>query len=294
MDFQLKTLNIDIQVTRIANLHYFEFTKQYNSFKDRHPFKELVYVDSGVINIESELYSGKLSDGQIIIHKNNELHSLSTDDNSPQVIIIGFECDTDRLDSFSERTYTLSPDQKAVLSDIVKVGRDVFLPPYDVPNQTDMKKRPNQKFGSEQLLKSKLEMFLIELIQDLDAPVPKLILEKPDKKTENIYTYIIDHYNEKITLDDLCFLFTTNKTTICNNFKNSYGDTIVDFINKIRIKHAKKLLRQGEMNLTEVSNRVGFSSIHYFCRIFKVVENQTPTQYIKTIKSRLENNFTSN
>ena len=293
MDFQLKTLNIDIQVTRIANLHYFEFTKQYNSFMDRHPFMELVYVDNGSINIESELYCGQLSDGQLIIHRNNELHSLSSGGNPSQVIIIGFECDTDRLNSFSEKTYSLSAEQKAALSDIVKIGRDVFIPPYDVPNLKDMKKRPDPKFGSEQLLKSKLEIFLIELIQSLDAPVPKLILETPDKKTESIYAYIIDHYNEKITLDDLCFLFTTNKTTICNNFKKSYGDTIVDFINKIRIKHAKKLLRGGEMNLTEVATRVGFSSIHYFCRIFRVVENQTPTQYISTIKSKHSNNYSS-
>lgn len=90
-----------------------------------------------------------------------------------------------------------------------------------------------------------------------------------------------------MSLSELCFLFGTNKTTLCSKFRAVYGETVISYINKLKIKEAKKLLRKGEYNFTEISAIVGFSSVHYFSRIFKQYENQSPTSYIKTIKSRL-------
>jgi AraC-like DNA-binding protein len=46
-------------------------------------------------------------------------------------------------------------------------------------------------------------------------------------------------------------------------------------------------MRSGRYNLTEISSMVGFSSVHYFSRIFKQYEKISPANYIKTIKSRL-------
>ena len=80
----------------------------------------------------------------------------------------------------------------------------------------------------------------------------------------------------------------TNKTIICKSFKEAYGDTVINYINKLRIKNAKKLMRQGELNLTQLSARVGFSSIHYFSKLFKGYEKMSPSEYLDTIKSRLE------
>lgn len=56
----------------------------------------------------------------------------------------------------------------------------------------------------------------------------------------------------------------------------------------LRIKKAKALLRKNELSVTEISDKLGFSSIHYFCRIFKKMTGNSPKNYIKTIRSRLE------
>ena len=47
-------------------------------------------------------------------------------------------------------------------------------------------------------------------------------------------------------------------------------------------------MREGSLNLTQISENVGFSSIHYFSRIFKDKEKCYPSEYIKTIKAHLE------
>ena len=288
MEFKLKRFENALSVKKIANIHYFEFTKQYHTFKDKHFFRELIYVDSGFINVEAENYTGPLQGGELLIHKADETHSLSCPDNeASNVIIIGFECTTPELDFFSDKPTVLSDIQKKLLTEIVKEGRSVFMPPFDVPNQKDMKKRKDYPFGADQMIKIKMEAFFIELIRSYMSITDHKAPDISDEKISEICHYLNENYKEKIRLSELCFMFGTNKTTLCNHFKAVCGETIVSYINKLKIKEAKKLLRKGSHNLTEISAIVGFSSVHYFSRIFKQYENQSPTSYINTIKSRL-------
>lgn len=288
MDFKLKEFCEVLSVTRIANIHYYEFTEKYNTNQNSHKFRELVYVDSGVIEINSENYTGNLKKNQLIIHKPDEVHSLTCGEKgAPNVIIIGFECKSPNLDIFSGTPVAVNSELQKLLIDIIREGRNVFLPPYDIPDQKDMKKREDFPFGADQMIKLKLETFFIELIRGLDNEEvfsePKLI----NPRTSEIYNYVTENYKQNITLGELCFLFNTNKSTLCYSFKNKYGITLVQYINKLRIKEAKKLMREGKMNLTQISEEIGFSSIHYFSRVFKNYENTSPSDYIETIKARL-------
>ena len=111
MEFKLKRFKKVMEVTRIANIHYFEFTKEYHTFNDGHPFCELVYVDDGTISVNAENYSGNLKKNQLIIHRSGEVHSLKCSENdAPNVIIIGFECKDYELDVFSSTPAELSPE----------------------------------------------------------------------------------------------------------------------------------------------------------------------------------------
>ncbi len=287
MEFKLKKFENALTVSRIANIHYFEFAKQYHTFKDTHSFRELVFVDSGFITVESENYCGFLKSGELLIHKADETHSLSCPENeASNVIIIGFECKCEELDIFSYAPTPLSNIQKKILTEIIKEGRSVFMPPFDVPNQKDMKKRKDYPFGADQMIKIKLETFFIELIRSRMGISNDEAGDISDDKINEICYYINENFKEKISLSELCFIFGTNKTTLCKRFKAVCNETVVSYINRLKIKEAKKLLRQGNYNLTEISSMVGFSSLHYFSRIFKQHENCSPTSYIKTIKSR--------
>lgn len=73
MKFTLKSFITPVVVTRIANLHYFEFTNRYHTKSDFHNFCELLYVDRGEITVNAENYSGKVADNQVIIHRPNEI-----------------------------------------------------------------------------------------------------------------------------------------------------------------------------------------------------------------------------
>ena len=288
MKYKLKSFERVIEITRIANIHYFEFTREFHTLKDKHEFRELIYVDSGYIEVKAEDYVGIVNEGELIVHKENETHSISCPlDDAPNVIIIGFECKSPLLDIFSESPTPLAPELQRLLTDIIKEGRNVFLPPYDVPNLKDMKKRSDFPFGADQMIQLKLEAFFIELIRSKENVVSARDVSSGDVKMQEVWRYIEENFREKISLDELCFLYGTNKTSLCAGFKDAYGYTIINHINKLRIKESKRLLREGSYNLTQISTVVGFSSIHYFSRIFKQYENQSPSAYIKSIKSKL-------
>ena len=288
MEFKLKRFEKAIDVTSIANIHYFEFTNRYHTMDDKHSFRELLYVDNGFIMVQAENYSGIVRENQVIIHRSNETHSLSCpEDIGANVIIIGFQCISEELDVFANSPITLRDNQKKLLTEIIKEGRSVFLPPYDVPNQKDMKKRKEYPFGADQMIKLKLENLFIELIRDSKNIAGSDDADISDSTMTEICNYINDNFRNKITLSELCFLFGTNKTTLCKRFREDMGETIISYINKLRIKEAKLLLRGGNFNITQIADEIGFSSVHYFSRIFKQYEKHSPTVYIKTIKSRL-------
>jgi AraC-like DNA-binding protein len=55
--------------------------------------------------------------------------------------------------------------------------------------------------------------------------------------------------------------------------------TPILYLNWIRIEKAKDLLENTDTSISEISELIGFQSIHYFSRYFKKKENCTPTEY---------------
>lgn len=292
MQFRLKKFEEVVSVKRLANIHYFEFSRKFHGRPDSHPFRELVYIDSGSIMIHADHYTGRMQEKQMIIHEAGESHYLRcVEDSTPNVIVIGFECSCPELDVFSQAPTTLPPGLIHLLTEVVKAGRAVFLPPYDVPYDADMKKRKNYQFGADQMIRLYLELFLVQLIRRWSGDNPASG-DAPVEETENlleIRKYIDDNYCTNIRLNELCVLFRTNKTSLCSHFKEAYGMTVLEYINKLRIRKAKILLREDRKNVTQIAAELGFNTVHYFSQTFKKHTHMTPTEYRASIKSHFDN-----
>ena len=144
MNYVAKKLCDSLSVSGIVNLHFFEFSKDFSTEGERHPFYELIFINSGKMHVSSEDYTGYLNKHEMIIHRSNSEHSLQCDsDGTLAVIIIGFESDSEVLDIFSKEPLLLSDNLIKKLAEIIKEGRNVFLPPFNTPVY-DMKKRKKQ------------------------------------------------------------------------------------------------------------------------------------------------------
>ena len=294
MEFILKPFKMDLKIKRLANIHYFEFTPNYHTINDSHSFCELVYVDKGSIEISSDNYTGVLYQNQMIVHGANQNHSLTCNERvAPNIIIIGFECKAEILNKLTYSPLLLTDELQKILAEIIKEARAVYLPPYDIPNLKNMKKRKEFVFGSDQLIKNYLQVFLIKCIRLISTPAfaedRQKTFAKVNPQIQEVKEYLDANFFQKITIEELCFLFNTNKTSLSSAFKKAFGRTIVDYLNNVRIAHTKSMLREGCYTLTQIADFMNMSSVHYLTALFKKITKMSPTEYIHTIKENLSN-----
>lgn len=279
MEFKLKNIETVLNVSKIANVHFFEFPKGYETKDDKHPFCELIFVNGGSLHVRSEPYEGLLSKNQMIIHGANRIHSLvCPTDSATSLIIIGFECFSDKLQYFAKKPVALNEAETKQLAEIVKEGRNVFAPPYNVPLY-DMEKKKKQLFGSEQMLKVLLETFLIGLIRKYEFFEQAEETESIGFEIGEIIEYIDNNYREKITIDELSFLFRTNRSTLCKEFKGATGQSPIGYVNAKKLAAAKDLLTTTKKSVSAISDELGFDCVPYFCRFFKKHTGKTPKEF---------------
>ncbi|MDU6263225.1 MAG: response regulator [Anaerocolumna aminovalerica] len=91
--------------------------------------------------------------------------------------------------------------------------------------------------------------------------------------------YIDDNYMNKITLDDVAKYVYLNSSYLSQLFKKEMNVPFSDYIEEVRIKRAKLLLKETDYSMNQVAEAVGFSTQNYFTRIFKKSTGLTPIKY---------------
>lgn len=94
-----------------------------------------------------------------------------------------------------------------------------------------------------------------------------------------VRSYIFNHINEKIYVDDLAKSLFVNKSYLTMKFKSLTGKTLVEYITDIKIDEAKRLLKVTNDSLSEISEKLAFSSQSYFQNVFKKKTGMTPSDY---------------
>lgn len=130
---------------------------------------------------------------------------------------------------------------------------------------------------------------LYSLLLDLSGNVRRLPMNPVAENSgliKEIILYLEDHYAEDISLDDLSVQFHKTPEYLCSSFKSVTGETIMHYLRRIRIHHAKVLLMEApDAGIKEVSVSCGFNSVSYFGRVFKEVTGYTPQGYRLGIKN---------
>lgn len=101
-----------------------------------------------------------------------------------------------------------------------------------------------------------------------------------------IKKYISTHFDQELTLKSIANKFYMNPVYMGQLFKKTYGVYFKDFLLKLRIDEAKKLLRQTDMRVYEIAEKVGFNNSDYFVTQFEKMAGKTPSQYRKFIITR--------
>lgn len=84
-----------------------------------------------------------------------------------------------------------------------------------------------------------------------------------------------------ISIQDIADELGISRYHLCRVFKESQGMTLLEYIAEIRMRHAKQLLEETDLSVSEVARQVGFNNVTYFHKRFKQSFGITPNQIRK-------------
>ncbi|WP_183041063.1 response regulator transcription factor [Salipaludibacillus neizhouensis] len=91
--------------------------------------------------------------------------------------------------------------------------------------------------------------------------------------------WIQQNVSESITISKIADIIYMNPTYFCEVFKKQTGETVLDYVTRIRIEKAKDLLHQSNLKIHEISEEVGFKDTKYFSKLFKQYTGELPSKY---------------
>jgi AraC-like DNA-binding protein len=228
-----------------------------------------------------------LEEGEMLFHKPNERHSLAANGKrSPNVFVISFECKSEAMRFFENRK--LRPDRSFVrfIYNIVEEAKRTFDIPYSTPEFKKLKLLESPTLGGEQLIKNYLELLLINLMRDLTETERgnEIFLRKHEfdsKPVKDVLQLLNDHVEGALSMDEVCAAVGYSRAYVFKEFKSATGKSVMEYYTALKIEKSKHLLREGELSVKQISERLSFDTPNYFTKTFKRCTGLTPSAYKK-------------
>ena len=293
MAYKSVVLEDSVTINRIISVHYFQYMSDFSFPGESHDFWELVCVDRGEIDALAGERRLTLKKGNILFHKPNEFHNVLTNGKvSPSLVVIGFECHSPAIKSFEDQLMSVQDTEKELLAQIIVEARNTFSGRLDDPYQEELIFNSEPlTFGSAQLISHYLEQLIIHLYRryfsySLPVRSSRFLAEASSgNDTYNrIVRYMEEHLGERMTIDRICRDNLVGRSQLQKLFRDTKGCGVIEFFSMMKIDTAKQMIRDNQLNFTQIADRLGYSSIHYFSRQFKQITTMTPSEYATSIR----------
>ena len=287
MEFERKVLKNSLSVESIVSVHYFEYSKGFAFLGEIHDFWEIIYADRHQLMITAGNEEITLNIGEMYLHRPMEFHNMRLEEESvANSVVVSFVCDCPKLYGVAGKVIKCDSWTKQFLANIVSEAGNAFSDNLGDPYNNDLTVRPNQLFGSEQLIRLNLEALLIHLVRSTSG-TEELQKSKPktNQKLMEICRYLQAHCYEQITFKKICEEFSLSPSYIKRLFAAGMDCGVMEYFSRCKIDAAKELIRKNDLNFSGIAKKLNYSSVQYFSRHFKDIAGMTPSQYAASVKS---------
>lgn len=304
MGYQGITLQNSINIGKIYSIHYFEYMNDFSFEGETHDFWEFICVDKGEVGVTVEDTFTILKKGQIAFHKPNEFHNVQAVSGiAPNLVVVSFQCTDEAMNFFKDKILQIDDTERNLLANIIIEARRCFDCRLDDPYLQNMPLKEAELFGAGQMIKLYLTQFLIHLIRRYSQPLRihkeikppenrKATKAKSDAEVFNrISDYLENNLGSHVTIDKICRDNLVGRSQLQKIFKEQCNMGIIEYFSQMKINAAKELMRTNRMNFTQISEHLGYTSIHYFSRQFKKITGMTPSEYASSIKAMADGSF---
>lgn len=109
-------------------------------------------------------------------------------------------------------------------------------------------------------------------------------------KQKEIITYMYEHYDEKLKMEDVAKHFFVSEEHFSRMFKKSFGSNFTSFLTRYRLHKAYEDIISSTNSIQDIAVKHGFPNVKSFISQFKGKYGDTPLQYRKNIISKNDNN----
>ena len=117
--------------------------------------------------------------------------------------------------------------------------------------------------------------------EQFDAVIKNLSKSESDNVIDDIMNYIDHNYTESIKLETIAPLFGYNSSYLGKIFTKKAGIAFNAYVDKVRIQESKRLLKETDMKVYEVAEKIGYHNVDYFHTKFKKYMHMSPVEYRK-------------
>ena len=268
--FNYSNISSSLDISEIYTKFYQEKGTNYNFSGEKHSYWELTYVDKGELLTTIDGVSYHLKQGDLIFYAPMQFHTQSTFEKiSSSYLTINFKMNFNHADLLCNKIFSLKRDSYFIVTRLIE-------------------ELSNDNLYSNDLSLCYLKELIIQMLR-LDnshfhsKPTTHMQQTYENELLNDILLYIDDNIYEKISVSTLCEHFCISTSMLHSLFRKNMNNTAKNYINELKLSKSKELIRNSTHTLSEISEMLGFSSIHYFSKKFKSYFNISPTEYSKSI-----------
>lgn len=276
-----------------------------------HDELEIIYVKHGKLHvtISGENYIGNPKEAFVVSPGSLHFMGSPTGDVDYYTFLFPVEYISFQTDDIMEKTilsplrhgrFMIKPQINDMAEDIcerlIEINTNIsYLKKKTSESTEGRKSRENHKYNqSDDIAVSninaeninaqfEIKITLIKFIQKMWQN--GLILENAANGTntteKEMITYIRQNYTREISLQEFGMQFHLSEKYISRYFKEHFHITLSQYINHLRLEHARQLLQESTVPVTEVALQSGYQNVSYFIRCFKKMYGVSPLKYRK-------------
>ena len=258
-----------LHVTRVCTFFYHEKERGFFYAGESHPVLELAYVDQGTMHSVADGMDLFLQQGEMVVYAPDQWHMQYADiDEAPRYVTVSFEINGDLQPLYNKK---LMLPQPAVTLLQQMLREQERMEPY-----------------AGDMIAAQLTQLLLTTLRQQDAPAQRIrasnSLNSENEIIRRAQQYISTHIREKLTVPYVARMVDVSPSYMTALFHKHLQISPGEYIRRIKIQESKQMIREGNMNFTEIAAALHYSTVHHFSRQFKDKFGITPTEYAKSVR----------
>ena len=270
---QHDTLRVEhkMQVKGLYTFFYQEKERGFLFSGESHPMPELTYVDQGSFHSVADGQDLLLKQGDLVIYGPNQWHMQYADiDVAPRYVTISFDLAGGDLKKLMNRKFT-APQQVVQLL------------------QQMLREQERMDVYSNDIIISQLNLLLLQLLRQAESPKDAKLQTANAVHSENeiirqAQIFISTHIREKLSVPLVARQVDVSPSYLTALFHKNLQISPGEYIRRIKLQESKQMIRENDLNFTEIAAALQYSTVHHFSRQFKEKFGITPTEYAKSVR----------